>query len=125
MKIAICIIIVLISCLVGISISESYKQKITFFEEFESFLQYLDMKIAFFQDDFCKCVHLFIETNKPKSDFFEKLYKQSKVGQIDKKFLLSALTCLDKSTGGAVADIVCAITNMNVEDSKRAIAAGV
>lgn len=125
MKIIFCIIVMLLCTIIGILISNTYKQKITFFEEFESFLQYLNLKIAFLQDGFSECIKSFIEINNPKSDFFEQLYDKSRTGQINKEFLLPLLKNIDASSSSSVADIIYSITNLDIDGAKKAIISGI
>ncbi len=74
MKFVLCTIIVLFSGIAGLIIKNQIDKKICYFEEINMFLQFLSVKIAFFQNYYADCIRDFIAQHKLKNQqFFENI----------------------------------------------------
>ena len=122
LKIILSAVIVGICGYVGIQINSEYNKKLSFFNDFTMFLQYIMVKIAFFQNRFSDCINEFLLSNKPKNKFFEKLLLVSKtqnfnIDEIHNQIDLNIL----ESEKLFVAKSIFNISSCNIENVEKYI----
>ena len=83
LKIILSVIIVATSGYIGLQINSEYNKKYLFFTDFGAFLQYLSVKIAFFQNKFVDCVKGFLEQKSRTNSFYKRLYELVRIQNID------------------------------------------
>lgn len=83
MKIFLCVIIVFFSGLIGLHVKDKFRKEVVFYNEIHMFLQYISIKIAFFQDVYADCIEAFTNSSALKNQrFFNQLLKLVKSGKL-------------------------------------------
>ena len=86
MKLFLCIIIVFFCGAVGIGYKNKIYQKYQLFSEINKFLQFISVKIAFFQDIYADFLKNFINTNQLKyENFFDGLQRNIEMGDFSRE----------------------------------------
>lgn len=121
-KLIFSVLTILSSGYVGIKINNEYSKKLEFFVTFKAFLQYILVKIAFFQNKFSDCVLSFVETHKTNSDFFEKLCELSKSSKLNVEKVSEIIdTDISDKEKEMVAQFLVAISTSNISNVEKAI----